>query len=595
MAHQPSSLARAEWAVPLVNSTAERDQLFPNPVANQRVQNLQTSQFERWVGGWVADFQFPVTKPPYIVHGEDKGLSSSNTGAQNTAALAAAYAALPTGTAAILELPAGTFLIDVSTPHQGGLNIMRSYLTVRGQGMGKTILQYDSSSTDGTYGRGSCIVLNMDEPSNPGIFARFYSNINIEDITFQDLRMTATAWVGHIPSAIDGIQIISFGCRRCEFIDCKANACITVLGDAANPTTPGTGDHIIEDCLFRGSNPATPSAGTVIQRDCINNSAMRRIFIRRNRASGFGYGSAGGGDGGHFFEGGAGIGEAYVEDNTIDFGGIGMAGVGAVTVNWQMRIAGNTFRNWSNNSSPVDLIPDNDSFPQNNIVVENNRFICDGTTAPSSQAAVYLGGNVGSNLLIQGNLFECVTPIVMGRIPGGVTRIAGNTWQWTGSTGNAFVQQGGSNPGFANATDILEIAHNNLRGSLAGGFFYVVVFSSWPALKDRRVRGLHSNSLQTPYTSGQIDGVTVGQRPAGAAVAQGADSAIITTTVVGAIVGDSVRFFPRYDGYNIPPAGVTFAGAVTAADTVSWYLHNNSGAAVGASAEIDCMMMVERT
>jgi hypothetical protein len=61
MAHQPSSLARAEWSTPVVATGQERDMLFPSPLINQRVQNLQTSAIERWNGiSWIPDIQYPV-------------------------------------------------------------------------------------------------------------------------------------------------------------------------------------------------------------------------------------------------------------------------------------------------------------------------------------------------------------------------------------------------------------------------------------------------------------------------------------------------------------------------------------------------------
>src|SRR5215471_17167109 len=61
MAHLPTSLARAEWGTPVVSSATERDMLFPNPLVHQRVQNLQTQCIERWSGiAWIADISYPA-------------------------------------------------------------------------------------------------------------------------------------------------------------------------------------------------------------------------------------------------------------------------------------------------------------------------------------------------------------------------------------------------------------------------------------------------------------------------------------------------------------------------------------------------------
>ena len=61
VSHQPTSLARVEWSTPVVNTTTERDALFPVPVVNQRVQNLQTQAYERWTGSsWIPDISYPI-------------------------------------------------------------------------------------------------------------------------------------------------------------------------------------------------------------------------------------------------------------------------------------------------------------------------------------------------------------------------------------------------------------------------------------------------------------------------------------------------------------------------------------------------------
>lgn len=48
--------APAVWGIPVVQSATERAVLFPTPLVNQRVQNLETHAFERWDGTqWLAD------------------------------------------------------------------------------------------------------------------------------------------------------------------------------------------------------------------------------------------------------------------------------------------------------------------------------------------------------------------------------------------------------------------------------------------------------------------------------------------------------------------------------------------------------------
>jgi hypothetical protein len=619
MAHQPSSLARAEWGTPVVNSTAERDALFPNPVANQRVQNLQTQAIERWVGGWIPDIQYPgaavgdttpvvattaardakfptpatnqrvqnlqtcalerwngtawVADNIVTVNAAAYGFSPTASAAANRAAINAAYAALAGANVGTIELPEGTFTVDVDTA-DGCLRILRDNLTIRGQGIGKTILQYTGVS-DGSYGNGSPFVINVSPASVVRDFIAF------EGITFHDLRTTSFAWVGHLPAAIDGLLVRSFRCSRCEFVNIKGNGCVTVLGDAPDNTHPGTGDFILEDCIFRGD-----AAGGYVQRDGFNCSAMGRAYVRRNRlAGGLGYGSAGAGDGGIFYEGGGGIGEFYFYDNVVDQGGIGLGGIAALTILGQAHIRGNSFLNWSNNGGAVQLTPDTSSFPVSRVVIEHNRFI-----SASNQAAIGVVDGVNTDVLIQQNHFECAVPINMAKIPQGITRITKNTAKWT-ANGNIFVSAI-SNPAFVNAGDVLEISHNTLLGRTD---LEVVSFPSWPNLKDRRVRGLHTNILQVSYTGGQIDASTVGAVTLGADVAQGADSPLNTVTVQGALVGDLVRCAPRWDGYDPVPAGVAFFGQVTAADTVTWWFRNNSGGTIGTGTTVACMITVERT
>ena len=51
------TFARQVDAIPVVNTTAERAVLFPNPEQNQRVQNLETGAIERWTSGaWQSDY-----------------------------------------------------------------------------------------------------------------------------------------------------------------------------------------------------------------------------------------------------------------------------------------------------------------------------------------------------------------------------------------------------------------------------------------------------------------------------------------------------------------------------------------------------------
>ena len=51
------TFARQVDAIPVVNTTAERAALFPNPEQNQRVQNLETGAIERWASGsWQSDY-----------------------------------------------------------------------------------------------------------------------------------------------------------------------------------------------------------------------------------------------------------------------------------------------------------------------------------------------------------------------------------------------------------------------------------------------------------------------------------------------------------------------------------------------------------
>lgn len=95
------NVAKAIEGIPVVQSTTERGILFPTPATNQRVQNLQTRQFERFDGvQWVTDFPGVIT--PQLFGAKGDGV------ADDTAAITAALAAVPAAGGTVF-FPPGTY------------------------------------------------------------------------------------------------------------------------------------------------------------------------------------------------------------------------------------------------------------------------------------------------------------------------------------------------------------------------------------------------------------------------------------------------------------------------------------------------------
>jgi hypothetical protein len=106
-------LARRTWGIPTVNSTIERNTLFPAPEQNQVVINLETGAAERWTGlAWASAWSLSLASQPGVFTPTLGPFNADATGATQ-AGDAINACATAAGVGATLFFPPGsTFLLD---------------------------------------------------------------------------------------------------------------------------------------------------------------------------------------------------------------------------------------------------------------------------------------------------------------------------------------------------------------------------------------------------------------------------------------------------------------------------------------------------
>jgi hypothetical protein len=174
-----ADLSPRAWGIPVVASTSERNALFPSPGNNQRVQNLETGNFERYDGTqWVVDVAraINVMAAPFNAKGDGT--------TDDTAAINAAIAVFNAGGGELL-FPRGTYLVTAS------LTPLTATGVIRGLGAGI------STATEGIT-----------------VFTLTANGSGIKDLSITSAITTPTSAIGVLLNGannfLDGVSITRF-------------------------------------------------------------------------------------------------------------------------------------------------------------------------------------------------------------------------------------------------------------------------------------------------------------------------------------------------------------------------------------------------
>jgi hypothetical protein len=107
-----TQLATLQDAIPVVTSTADRNARFPSPMPNQRVENLETGNIERFgSAGWATDFAGQSLAGAFVVKAAPFGAKGDGV-TDDTAAVRLAEAALEAAGGGTLLYPPGTYIFS---------------------------------------------------------------------------------------------------------------------------------------------------------------------------------------------------------------------------------------------------------------------------------------------------------------------------------------------------------------------------------------------------------------------------------------------------------------------------------------------------
>jgi hypothetical protein len=438
----------------------------------------------------------------------------------------------------VVYFPSGVYdLGNASTTSR--IIIHRSNIVIKGDGIGRTVIKYNSGTHTGS-GEGECFQV--------GDNISTYENISFFDLSIEDKATSFSGGFGHNPSAIDAILVNNLRVEGCEFINIKTSA-ITNAGTAVS-SEPANRYFYVRDCIIRGD-----SVGGWIETDGINFGWIRDVFISGNRIEGVNS---------HGIEGGGKEVNVHITDNVIDMKDRGENGITSafgesifITNNYILGVA----------STRIGI---NIACEPNTVVVENVHItnnVIESTHAGAIGISVQEVGGI-DDLYIQDNKIKAGSAIRM--FNNGRTVITNNIFDLLGSN-TAF----GGNPDAIPAGKFVIVKNNhivNTGGSPKVMVFVPGQFSNWKQIELK----LSDNDFNgTIVSTGQIDGATQGQATAGSLSANTA-SAEFTTTVLGTVVGDEVEIVPGVTW----DTGLVAVGKVTAADTVSWRIFNPTSGAI---------------
>src|SRR4030095_14042330 len=198
-------------------------------------------------------------------------------GTDNYGAFAAAAAAIPLATGGTLYAPAGAYLFGTNYfawPLEWQVINLRNRdnIMVRGEGIGVTTFLYLSHPIANNSWGGNCILM--------GNTNKAYFNRAVYDLTIRDLNYGAAINVSN-PSGIQAVFVNKVRIERVEFINCKGNGALNIVGTRDGSQNPINYDAYVIDCIFSGD-----SAGRWIEGDGMNIGNYYNVHVRRNRISG---------------------------------------------------------------------------------------------------------------------------------------------------------------------------------------------------------------------------------------------------------------------------------------------------------------------
>lgn len=551
-----TQLGLLQDTIPVVANSTERGVRFPSPLPNQRVQNLDTGNIERWTNGsWTAEY---LLSAGGILNAKTYGATGDGS-TDDTVAIQAAITAANAAGGGVVYLPNGTYKITDTL-------VMQSNVTLCGAGKDVTSLTgtmatttdmaiYAQTETNttirdltiaGTHSWGifisggsghrieRCVVsggTSRDSSGSKGggLFAENTTDVIVDDNTFSGNGVAdGTAWFdilfnygtysvtnsrvsrNRLLSTTVDINFAAFDCRRLLI---ESNL---VTGGRTSSSTPNTGGYGI--AVYKNSGfPAADAGECVIRGNHVYGVDGTGIYVQSIR-------------------------DCVVSDNLVEDSC-------SVQADTSLTVAG---------------IGIHDSA---GCVVTGNKVL------DSGQAGIGITTSVtnANKCVVVGNQIENVTKIGVS-VRGAVTDLT--------VSGNTIINCGYD--GVGSYSDVaaarVSVIGNVIRGITGGGnrgVYAAPTATAW-VIKDNLISDLSGGGQAITATGSDhvVDAWTGSKTWDPGNIINGAQGST-TVTVTGAALGDTASACFSLD---LQALGIT--AYVSAANTVTVVLQNNTGGAI---------------
>lgn len=315
--------------IPVVLSSAQRDQLYPSPDTHQRVYNLATHYIERWDGAnWLQEASTLGGIPVFnVVAFGAKGDGVADDGAAIRAAISAANLSAAALQGGIVYFPPGKYLYTGTLQIPVSLN--QGQIILKGSGMRCTYLVPGGASTSfsgtGTSATPSCLVFGALVPDASGTFTNQTQYCGMEDLSILGSAISSgsvravvltemqNGWLQNViieqfPNASVGLYLrgatVSGGLgasvtaphvRQCRF----TNVIITTIGSnnlgGRACVLQNADENLFEQCTFGCTAGQTVSANSILTMEvrlARNNNWVKCLWSGDFNATKSGYAGA---------------------------------------------------------------------------------------------------------------------------------------------------------------------------------------------------------------------------------------------------------------------------------------------------------------
>lgn len=169
----------------------------------------------------------------------------------------------------VLTLPEGDFQFG---PGIAPILGAQHKIVIRGAGMGKTLLRYESVPMDGDWRRGCCMFFG-----DPTDSSRYYNKLTVENLTIKD-ESTAPDFETGGNNGITIYYCNDVTIRNVELLDCHGNGCLQLVHNTNGPAVFGEATVHGKKVRLKNVHCHT-SEGRSIQGDGINIGNYTDVLI----------------------------------------------------------------------------------------------------------------------------------------------------------------------------------------------------------------------------------------------------------------------------------------------------------------------------